>query len=53
MAIKSVYVRSVCCICDGRGCHDCSNKGYEEEWIPFIDLVNEMKRTIEKQVGIR
>ena len=39
MKIKEILVRKECIFCSGRGCYDCNNKGYEEDWISMEDFI--------------
>lgn len=52
--IREVLVRKDCPICKGEeyGCYDCNGEGWIEEWINFVDFINDMKCVIERRKGI-
>lgn len=54
MSIREILVKKDCPICKGRenGCYDCSSKGYIKEWVPLVEVINDMKMAIEHGRGI-
>lgn len=45
--IKEIKARIICPICKGKGCYDCGNKGYFEEWIDFEKFISVVKTALD------
>ena len=52
--IREVLVKKDCLFCKGRenGCYDCGGKGYVKEWVSITELINDIKKCIERGKGI-